>query len=298
MALLVFLTFFGIFTNQFVPVWMSDNESTHMSQAIQQFTTLKSSIDIAVSYNANSRIAPSPVFVPITLSSAGIPVFAAGTAGILYYTPTGGDTMPAFGVTYTYVTSGGGSIVLSPSTSTDAKSGGSLELYCPNRYFVEQHLVYENGAVIMNQTDGEFVIAGPQFQVKDVGTAGTPQLVVLMTQIELQGSNVTIGGTGSKGVNAKLLYADTKEFSNDNGNTLTITITSKHGWAWYRYFNDTLVSALGMKNGTAFSLPYPVLHPQSDKLLNYYTLTLSISNVTVLDYTKATVKMTIGELGI
>jgi len=33
-------------------------------------------------------------------------------------------------------------------------SGGDLELYCPNRYFVEQHIIYENGAVILNQTDG------------------------------------------------------------------------------------------------------------------------------------------------
>jgi len=42
---------------------MSDNESTHMSEAVAQFTTLKSSIDLSIANNANSRIAPTPVFV-------------------------------------------------------------------------------------------------------------------------------------------------------------------------------------------------------------------------------------------
>lgn len=297
MALLVFLTFFGMFTNQFVPVWMSDNESTHMSEVVSQFTTLKSSIDMSIANNANSRIAPTPVFVPITLSSSGIPVFAAATAGILYYVPEGISTKPSFSLTYTYKSSNGQSMTLSPSTSNDVLSGGQFELYCPNRYFVEQRLIYENGAIILNQTDGEFVIAGPQLLVKDVGTVTSPSRILLYTQVALQGANVTIGGTGSKGVSANLLYADTKEYSNDAGEPLTISMTTQHGWAWYRYFNSTLTAA-GMTNGTGFSLPYPVLHAFDDKTRNYFTFTVTIYDVTLLDHTKATVKMTIGELGV
>lgn len=296
MALLVFLTFFGIFTNQFVPVWMSDNESSHMSTVIQQFTTLKSSVDIAIVNYANSLVAPAAIFVPVTLSASGIPIFAAPTAGILQFNPQSVSSRPSFDVTYTYVTTGGYTNVLGPAN--DGRSGGNLDLYCPNRYFVEQHIVWENGAVILNQTDGEFVIAGPQFTVRDLGTPGSPNRVVMITQISLQGANKTIGGTGSKGVTADLLYADTKVLENDAGSSLTITITTQHGIAWSRFFNTSLQSPPA---NLTYGVDYWInttLHEMPDKLDNYYTVTVTISQVKALDHTKATVRLSIGELGV
>ncbi len=297
MSLLVFMTAFGLFTNQFVPVWMSDNESTHMSSVIQQFSTLKSSVDIGISYNSNSRIAPTPVFVPITLSSPGIPVFAAPTAGILQYIPEATNQRPMFNITYNYISSTGMPNTLSPIN--DGHSGGSLDLYCPNRYFVEQHLVYESGAVILNQSDGEFIIAGPQFTVKNIGTTSSPQIVVMLTQISLQGLNKTIGGTGSKGVTADLLYADTTAYENNSitGSQVTITITSNHGYAWYQYFLNRLNGTADMTLGHGFTLTKN-LHSFPNKLNNYYTIVLTIDNVHILDYTHATVKLSVGELGV
>ena len=296
MSLLVFLTAFGMFTNQFVPVWMSDNESTHMSQVVQQFTTIKSSIDIAISNSANSRIAPTPVFVPITLSSASIPVFASATAGILQFLPDGSKTRPTFNLTYAGVAAGGGSNPL--DKTNDGKTGGSLELWCPNRYFVEQRLIYENGAVILNQTDGEFIIAGPQFLVKNLGTTVTPNRVLQITQVSLQGSNVTIGGTGSKGVSAKLQFADTKTYNNSAGPSFTIIFNSNHGKAWERFFNSTLDGTAGMTKGHGYNITAVLNTPFADKTLNYYTVIVTIDRVMTVDYTKATVALTIGELGL
>lgn len=296
MALLVFLTFFGMFTNQFVPVWMSDNESSHMAQVIQEFATLKSDIDTTISNSANSLIAPSPIFRPITLSSQGIPVFAAGTAGILSFMPLGIGMIPWFNLTYTYKSEATGqSVVLGPAN--DGRSGGSLDLYCPNRYFVEQHLVYENGAVIVNQTDGAFVIAGPQFLVKNVGTAADPKRVVMMTQISMFGSNVTIGGTGSKGVNAELMYSGTTPYTNNDGAQLKIDIFTKHGWAWYNFFMR-LNGTADMKPGKGFNISEPVLHSFDLESRNYYSLTITIDDVTIMDHTRATVKLSIGELAL
>jgi len=290
MSLLVFLTAFGMFTNQFVPVWMSDNESTHMSQVIQQFTTIKSSVDIAISNSANSRIAPTPVFVPVTLSSASIPVFASATAGILRFLPDGINTRPTFNVTYA-----GDSNPLGPTN--DGKTGGSLDLWCPNRYFVEQHIIYENGAVILNQTDGEFVIAGPQFLVKNLGTTGAPNRVLQITQVSLQGSNVTIGGTGSKGVSAKLQFADTKTYQNSAGPSFSITFNSTHGKAWERFFNSTLNGTAGMTYEHGYTI-HAKLIELPDKTRNYYQVTVTIDSVMTVDYTRATVALTIGELGL
>jgi len=295
MSLLVFITAFGMFTNQFVPVWMSDNESTHMSDVVQQFTTLKSSIDITISNSANSRIAPTPVFVPITLGSASIPVFAAATAGILKFLPNAINNRPVFNVSYTGVATGGGANLLGPTN--DGRTGGSLELWCPNRYFVEQRIILENGAVILNQTDGEFIIAGPQFLVRNMSTSGTPNIVLQITQVSLQGSNVTIGGTGSKGVSAKLQFADTKTYQNVAGPDFKITFNSTHGKAWERFFNSTLNGAAGMTYGNGYTI-HAVLHSFADKTRNYYTVTVTINHVMTVDYTKATVALTIGELGL
>jgi hypothetical protein len=300
MALLVFLTFMGMFTNQFVPVWMSDNESGHMSGAIQQFVTLKSQIDSAISMYSNSLVAPAPIFVPVTLSAPGIPVFAAATAGVLTLSPENYGVKPMFNITYTYSSNTSGVIytyTLDPSN--DGYSGGYLDLYCPNRYYVEEHLIYENGAVILNQTDGEFVIAGLQLSVRNLGTEAQPSRVMQITQVSIEGSNKTIGGTGSKGVSAELTYANTVPYENiaDQGGTLSIEIVSVHGTAWAQYFNRTLSHQAGLASGDGFTIT-SVLHPKVGTIPAYYTVNITIDNIKILDHTHATVTMGIGELGV
>lgn len=300
MSLLVFITFFGIFTNQFVPVWMGDNESEHMSVVIEQFSTLKSSIDISIANTANSVIAPTPAFVPLTLSSTGIPVFAAPTAGIMSFEPQGFGSRPVINITYNYYSTASGGTAYQLNADNDGKAGGYLELYCPNRYYVEQRIIYENGAVILNQTDGEVILAGPQFLVKNLGTSASPNRVMMMTQITLLGLNVTIGGTGSKGITADLQYAETKALENevDAIPQVSISIESKHAWAWYHYFLNMLNGTAGMTLGNGFNMTMPVLWEFQNEDLNYYTFTLVIDSIRVLDFTKATVNMSIGELGV
>jgi hypothetical protein len=293
MALLVFLTFMGIFTNQFVPVWMSDNESTHMAEAIGQMTTLKSQVDIVVSNYPNSLVAPSPIAVPITLSAPGIPIFAAPTAGILQFYPYTVGARPSFSIDYSWVSQG---TTYNLGDTTDSRTGGSLELYCPNRYYVEQTLIYESGAVILNQTDGEYIIAKMQFSVENRGTPSDPSRVVKITQVTLQGRNNTIGGTGSKMVNADLKYGATVAYENNAGSAVTITIVSEHGIAWETYFNSTL-KASNLIYGTDFEISKSY-HIMPNRLDNYYTITVVVQDVKVLDHTHATIDMSIGELGV
>jgi hypothetical protein len=298
MSLLVFISLMGIFTNQFVPVWMSDNESTHMSTVIEQFINLKSSIDISISNNPNSLIAPSPIFVPITLSAPGIPVFAASTAGILSLSPQTANQRPSLDLTYQWVSTVSGSPTpYTLNSSNDGASGGNLDLYCPNRYFVEQHITYEGGAVILNQSDGDFIIAGPQLAVRNMGSTSNPNWTIMMTQVTVEGQNNTIGGIGSKGVVAEVKFADTNSLSNPVPTDLRIDIASPHGLAWKSYFNRTLAAA-GMVVNTDYTLSYTLVNFPSDHTKNYYIVTIIIKNVGTLDHTRATVTLSIGELGI
>lgn len=297
MALLVFLAFMGIFTNQFVPVWMSDNESSHMSVVIEQFINLKSSIDLSISNYPNSLVAPSPTYVPVTLSSAGIPVFAGPTAGILTLSPDTLFSKSQFNLSYVWTTNGVTPYTIDPRN--DGHTGGYLELYCPNRYFVEQRLIYEAGAVILNQSDGEFILAGPQLSVKNVGLVGNPSLVVKMTQVSVEGVNKTIGGTGSKGVTAEMTFADTVAYQNNftnNSDTISLTIQSKHGIAWKNYFNRTLTAA-GLTYNSNYSIT-ATFHKGVISQNDYYTVTITIQHVKVFDHTRAMVTLSIGELGM
>jgi hypothetical protein len=295
MTLLVFLTFLGMFTNQFLPVWMNDNESSHMAEVIGQFTSLKSTIDISISNYANSLVAPSSIFIPVTLSAPGVPVFAASTAGILTLTPHAVNTMPMFDVSYTYQATG--RPISHLDASNDGGSGGALELYCPNRYYVEEKIIYENGAVILNQTDGEFVVAGPQFLVKNVGSGGTSSIVVMLTQVTLQGTNKTVGGLGSKGVNANLQFSDSTEYANAAGHALYFNITSQHGVAWANYFETMLNGTAGMSKGHGYDIFLVPHHPfPADKTKDYYTVEVRIDNVKAFDHTHANVNIDIGEL--
>lgn len=300
MTLLVFLTAMGMFTNQFVPVWMNDNESTHMSTAIQQFVTLKSQVDTAISRYPNSLVAPAPIFVPVTLGSTGIPVFAAATAGVITLAPETVNVKPMFNITYSYFSNTSGTkYYYTLDATNDGYSGGYLELYCPNRYYVEERLIYEGGAVILNQTDGEFVIAGLQLSVRNLGTAGLPNRVMQITQVSVEGINRTIGGTGSKGVSAELTYANTVSYENPGtyGGTLNITIVSVHGTAWAQYFARTLGNQAGMTEGHGFNIT-SVMHPKVGTIPAYYTVTILVDNIKILDHTHATVTMAVGELGI
>lgn len=284
MSLLVFLTFMGVFTNQFIPVWMGDNESAHMSDAIEQILALKSDIDGLITDYADSLIAPTPLVIPVTLHAQGIPVFAAATSGILSYVPEYTYGRPSLNTSYT-----------SELEPDDGRSGGELRLYCPNRYYVEQSLIYESGAVILNQSDGEFVLSGIQLSVQDYNN----NLILKMTQVSLQGVNKTIGGVGTKTVHADLMFASTIEYTSSPAHDVNITIATKHGMAWANYFKRALNSSQAdLTYGVDFTVPSPTFYDNPGKSNDYYIVNVKISGVGVFYHTKAIVQISLGELGV
>ena len=289
MSLLVFLTFMGMFTNQFVPVWMSDNESAHMANVATQMLSFKADIDGLVADYSNSLLAPAPIVAPITLHATGIPIFAEPTAGVLVFVHETASERPCLNVSYE-----DDDYSLGPTTG--GHSGGYVYLYAPNRYYVEQYLIYEAGAVILNQTDGEFIISGPQFSVNDV----SGNRVVKLTQLSLYGANKTVGGTGSKSINAEMMYADTSTLRAAAGADLTISILTTHGLAWEAYFNRALNSSLaGLDYTTDYSVSkeaYPYVY--LGRNIYYYVVNVTIHDVHVFDHTHATIQMSLGEVSL
>lgn len=273
MALLVFLTFLSMFTNSYIPVWMQDNERAHMNAAINQFGDLKGKIDNLIITAQVTGSTSIHMYSPITLGAAGIPVFASPTAGLLTYSPQGmGDSGIKVQFNYT---------LESVKTSVSESGGGVVELYAPNRYYVQQWVAYENGAMIVKQQDGQIVRAHPSLEVEKIGSS----VNVRLTQIDFIGTNASVGGTGMVGLNLNLVYIDSQTYSVGYGTdkNVNITLTTRYWTAWQEYLGD-----LCSKAGLALT-DYSI----SDKTVNddVHIVTLWMKNSGSLTYNRAFVNV-------
>ena len=271
MALLVFLSLMALITNSYVPAWMMDNEREHMNQVIDQFGGLKGKVDGMV-VQWTIRGSPSgPMYAPISLGSSGVPLFASPTIGILR-TVSGSSSTSAV----TMMFNSGGTQTIG--------GGGKAELYCPNRYYVQQWLAYENGAIIMKQEDGQTLLAYPGLSFTKSGDSVNVQF----TQIDLVGQGMTISGSHSIGLNVEMYYAGTQTY-NINGNWV-LTLTTEYGQAWETYLKEML-GRQGMVGGEAEGNHYLMPEPTTnDKGVT--TITLTVYNVSTLTLDQATVSMT------
>ena len=238
MALLVFLTFLSLIVNQYVPVWMKDSESAHMNTALGQFGGLKGAIDLQIlaaqiAQSAGLHYIPVTASSPVTLGLDGVPIFAAPTVGEMNVKPDEGAWTVAFYYDIRGVT-----------TKVEESATGAVELNVGNRYFVPQKIVYENGAVIRSQLDGQTVRAQPVFEPTRINNS----LDLSFQLVSLYGRG-GVAGTSTEIVNSKLFGLDRQDYE-DLESTIWINHTSAYGLAWYSFFNATLAKEFGITSGT------------------------------------------------
>jgi hypothetical protein len=240
MALLVFLTFLSLIVNQYVPVWMKDSEASHMDTLVGQFADIKGAIDFQVlgalmAQNAGPGgvFVPSTTSTPVTLGVDGVPIFSSPTTGVLNANPNGGP----WNVSFSYKING-------VATSALQTASGQLDLTTQNRYYLTGDIVYENGAVIRSQSDGQVVRAAPIFQV----TPSATNLSVAFELVNLYGSGSASGIT-TQTVDTKVIGVNQQVY---NGLTkdLFINHTSAFGLAWFTFFNTTLSTSLKVTSFT------------------------------------------------
>lgn len=292
LAVLVFLFFLSTITNQYVPLAMKDNESTHAATTLEQFGRFKLNVDgLILSSLASGAITPFSVFAPITLSSPGIPVFAAPTSGFLTLT-TESLLRPDFNLTYAHSYQGQ-SFTL--NATTGGRSGGDVSLYQPNRYFVEQTMAYENGAIIVRQPDGMAVVAQMGLSVSATGTGASRSIQVSLTQISLLGDSRQEAGTGLRGLNAQMAAINTNTYRNSAGTDLTITLRTLYGPAWFAFFSGYLNNSklTGLQSGEWTA---PTMTSTTSQGVTWYSVTVVIHSVEVLFHSHAYVNVDIGKV--
>lgn len=267
MALLVFLTFMSLFIGTYVPIWMKDNERSHMSQVMGQFGDLKGKVDNLIAYTATVQMYQSIVvgnvisthtttmYQSFELGAPGVPIFASQTAGALIFTPKG---LSDSGMRIEFMEIDRDTNTTFPSASGEM-SGGKLEFYGPNRYYVQQWIVYENGGILIKQDDGQTYRAAPNILL-NWNKGGIVNLTV--TQIDMIGTNSSIGGFGNIGVNVNIDAVDlpTNYYvaPDSNGDrSIYMNVSTQYGDAFYSYLNSSSASQ-GLRE-TYYHFEYPLI---------------------------------------
>ena len=285
LSLMVFLTFIGMFTNQYIPMWMKENESNHMNSVVGQLSNLKSGIDMQV-LNNNEQVASAPIYSPLSLHAEGVPVFSSPTMGTLAFTSEKDSGGPSIVITYRYIA--GATYDL--DSTNGGKTGGSLEFYGANRYYIQQNVTYENGGIMLNQSDGEAMLSG--IAIRLVNDSGLWTVKITLTS--LSGVSKTIGGFGTKSITSTLEYTTYQKMVNSSGHDVTLKIVTKYPYAWKTYYWSLL-----NKSGVPYD-PSNVVRSDDVDPLNpgYRTVTVTIPNVQTLEYTKAVATISIADIGV
>ena len=200
----------------YIPDIMEQKEAEHMDQISNQFSTLKSMIELQAITNSSA-----PISTMITLGSREIPYFITaksfGEISTIYDSVSKIETLPA---TPTFPTG-------IPLTSI------KFESY--NSYFVDQIYVLEGGGIIVKQPNGESVMRVDPSIYVNVGVDLDIQFDLPII-VDTPGKNLTYG-YGKCFVRTNWSRGDTDFIPNIN----SINISTQFPNAW----NESLGIVLG-----------------------------------------------------
>lgn len=300
MALMVFLTALSMFTSQYVPVWMEENEASHMATAYGQFAALKQAVDLQILAGTIQGTSPVQMFSPVKLGAEGIPMFASPTPGYLsIYRSLSYDN-----VSFSFNTSS------SRLQNMSYAAGGTIKLSSPNRYYIEQDLAFENDALILKQPDGQYMKATPQFIVTRVGN----QYLISYTQVDLRGDDAEYIGFGTRGVQTLMKSTTTTTYTNLTNESflgvpaqypyLYINHTTFYERAWNVSFNQTLSNAglrwgLNLNDTNTDYTIVSTLKPYADSFETFWEVSIQIKPhlISRFSLTIANIEISTAELG-
>jgi len=281
MSLMVFMAFLSLFTTQYIPVWMAENEAQHTDTVLTEFGTLRSNIDLLILSNNRE----TATYSTMTLGSKGVPVFAAPTLGIFTYTPletgfTTDEQMASASVVRVEY------FDLGVNETTTVSSAGRIELYSPNRYYVQQWSSFDNGGIILAQNDGEWMRTGPSIRIEKRDTGTGSVLNLSLRVLTFVGKKISITGAQTIGIKVQLMNEITPDQQNYGVSPrgVNLTVYTYHKKAWSEWFNRTFQDS-GLIPGTDYSLDYTA----------NYKVRITFKNVIYLSVTDAVLRLNAGE---
>jgi len=210
LSLLVFFALFGIFLTQYVPLWMTDNEAQFTNSVGTSFIEFKGGIDSQYALGL-----PPVLGTAFTISSAGVPLIAQPTEGVLTFLPQtcpNGFNLTGKGtgqpVNSGYCVFENQTLSVGPGGSgpyTQEVASGVLQMQLPNRYYSAETFYFENDGVVQSQSQGYQVMAfAPPFNVTKLAGNTT----VTSSFLSLLGNSTSVIGQGSEEVYSHLVFSE------------------------------------------------------------------------------------------
>ena len=201
----------------YVPRWMEQREAEHMDEVDAQFSQLKFALDTQ-SFTGQLNI---PIATSITLGSKELPYLMS---------------VRAFG--QLEILSDSFKLSFVNATDTYEYSFGTIEYSSSNAYYLDQTFIYEAGAIIISQQDGNMISIKPSFFVNDVG--GNENISINIPNIKAIGGKTTGSGYGTSAI--QTIYTG---FNNVILHDISHTyIETSYANAWKIYFDWLLKNVL------------------------------------------------------
>ena len=221
LAILVFIILITIVTSFWMPEWMETIENDHSKEVNAQFGTIKSSIDKQI-LNGDSKFV---IGNPMTLGSKGFSVFGTDSTGTFSINSFRDADLEYY------------CNVRNESGAINVTSTGGMKYKSNNVHYVDQHLAYENGAIILGQGDGQVIRTRPQFTIEKHGPVAHMSFVLITTS----GLEQSVTGTNTIIVQTQLVTYTSASFMHDIPQCVNVTVVSEFPTAWARFFTNTMI---------------------------------------------------------
>jgi hypothetical protein len=204
----------------YIPQIMEQKEAEHMDQISNQFSSLKSMIDLQIISRSDA-----PIFSMVTLGSRELPYFISASA---YGEVNVLDT--------------GTSRIVIDEDEFQATSLTSITYHAYNAYFVDQTYVLEAGGIIVDQPNGEPVMrVDPGLVVDNVSKVNIYMDLPMIYATE--GKNFTYG-LGKCFIRTN--FSNILSYQNFTTVSSNIKIYSMYPEAWFKFLNSTMGSMVDL----------------------------------------------------
>jgi hypothetical protein len=194
----------------YVPKWMEQREAEHMDMVDAQFSQLKFAIDT----QSSTGQLYIPIATSITLGSKELPylmsIRAYGQLEIL---------SDSFEISFTN------------ASDTYTYSFGSIKYSSNNAYFLDQSFIYESGAIITSQQEGNMISIKPSYYVTKVGE--DEYISINLPNLSSVGGKTTGSGYGTTAIQTE--YTGSNNINIQD--VFQISINSSYTNAWNIYLN-------------------------------------------------------------
>lgn len=233
LLLSIIFTVLAVVRIEYVPMWKTDAEQSHMSEVQKDMAELKSTADMVslfTSSDSNTSAHGFPVTVSFSMGGGEIPILEPSKSSGTLSLNTERCRM--------IITPQRSSI----SNSTEIVDCGGITYYSNNREYLDQILRYENGALILSQKDRSLMRQSPSFKIER--TTGDNYTVSIHT-IKMTGEPDSISSNTDASLRLTGLYTEPVYDSNDSEgiDSFTCTILTQYPDAWVSYINETAKNA-------------------------------------------------------